>query len=215
MKNRISLVLSVGLIVPLLFAGAVLAVDEPATEPKVAQNQTTAEERNAKLKERLDKRKAELKVKLSAIQEKRVQTRCKNSQTFTTKISTRATNIEANRSQKHSTVVDRLTTLQNKLEAKNIDSAGLPAQITELKAKIAVFNTDWAAYKEAVADVSEMDCVADPNAFKASLESARASLKKVRADSADIKAYIKTTIKPTLQTIRVQVQQQSSNGGNN
>ena len=99
-------------------------------------------------------------------------------------------------------MLGNLNKLQTKLSGQGVDTTQLAAEITALKEKIDTFNNDLGAYRETLSDIANMDCEADPSAFKASLDQARESLKKVHADAVDIRTYVKDTIKPTLQTIR-------------
>lgn len=55
-----------------------------------------------------------------------------------------------------------------------------------------------------------MDCAADPDAFKASLEASRTALAKLSPDAKDISTYMTETIKPILKTIREQLEAQKT-----
>lgn len=226
MKSRIITVLGIAVLTPVFLIGTVLAVEDPGqttttntttSETKPESTTTTtpktlSAEEKQKLAERLQKRKEELKTKLTTVQQKRLQTRCKASQGLIQKVSGRQNGLETSRTKVHANLVDRLTKLETKLADKNLDTTELKAQITELQAKIATFKTDLEAYKTAVADLGQMDCEADPTAFKASLDSSRTALQKVHDDAAAIRAYVKDTIKPTLQKIRAQLGDQNQEG---
>lgn len=208
MKSRIKLAISTGLLAPLFVVAPAFALDNTtATQPTSVQStseqdaQTTATKKQ-EMQDRLQKRKDELKLKLTVVEQKRLQARCKGSQGSLKSVGGRITGIETSRTQVYGNLVDRLTKLQAKLDAKGADSAELKTEIATLQTKIDTFKTDFATYKTAVSDLSEMDCVTDPTAFKASLETARTTLKKVQDDSKDIKAYVNDTIKPTLKKIR-------------
>lgn len=213
MKSRIGVLLTIGLLVPLFFVGSVLAITTEATttteQPAEAttQTETLNETQKKELSERIQKRKTEAKLRLTTVQQKRIQTRCKNAQGLVKNVSGRVKGIETNRTKVHANLVDRLKNLETKLAAKNVDTAQYKTQIAELEAKIATFNTDMAAYKQAVADLGNIeDCTSDPTAFKASLEVTRAALQKVHDDAVAIRTYVKDTIKPTLTVIRTQLE---------
>ena len=201
MKSRITVALSTGLLLSVLLVAPVLAVETTQDDASTSQAQTKKED----LQKRLEKRKEALKTKLTVAQEKRLGLRCKNAQAMIKDLQAKATKVHVNRAEAHKNLVTRLTTLQGKLDSKGADTAKLKTQITELQTKIAMFDTDLATYKQSVADLVDMDCTVDPAGFKASLEEARAELKKVQADSAAVKAYVKDTIKPTLVAIRVSI----------
>ncbi len=212
MKSQIRIALGVGLLVPILLVGTVRAVEETTTTANTTQTDTTTkteakltEEQQKKLNERVQKRKTEAKQKLTVLQEKRLQARCKSSQVKIKPLNTRATAIESNRAKVHANLVDSFTKLQEKLQAKNVDTTKLQAEITVLQAKINTFNNDLGEYREAISDTAIMDCEADPVAFKASLEVARVALQKVHADAKAIRTHVVTVIKPILQDIRVEL----------
>ena len=202
----------VALLLPLVLVGTVWAQEQP-TEP--TQSQTTESEvkepltadQKKAISDRIQQRKAEAKLKLTNAQQKRLQTRCKAGQGAVKKVSGRLNGIETSRTKVHTNLVDRLTSLQTKLAEKSLDTAALQAQITELKAKIATFQTDLATYKQLVSDLGNIeDCTADPTAFKASLEATRTALKKVHDDAVAIRSYVNDTIKPTIKTLRAQLE---------
>ena len=218
MKSRITALLGAGMLVPLLFAGSVFALADQntTTTPEQTTTETTAqadtesetlnETQKKELSTRIEKRKAEAKLRLTAVQQKRIQTRCKNAQGLVKKVSGRVKGIETNRTKVHTNMVERLKSLETKLAAKNVDTTQYKAQIAELETKIATFNTDMAAYKQAVSDLGNIeDCTADPTAFNASIEVTLEAIQKVHNDPVAIITYVKDTIKPTLAAIRVQL----------
>jgi chromosome segregation ATPase len=184
----------------------VLAVDNTTQTTATTTQQTTdnktAVQKKAELAERLQKRKDELKIKLTTVEQKRLQTRCKGGQGAVKSLQAKINGTETSRNQVYSNLVDRLNNLQSKLDTKGADTAELKVEITALQTQIDTFKTDLATYKQTIADLVDMDCAADPTSFKASLEDARTQLKKVRDDGIAIKAYVNDTIKPTLTKIR-------------
>jgi predicted nucleic acid-binding Zn-ribbon protein len=210
MKTRNKIMLGALLIAP-LFTFSISAVPASAQEQgrgnsRVAQTTTTkpelTEEEKKALQERLTKRKAEMKVRLTAAEKQRLQTRCKNSTGKISELRGRIKGIETSRAQVYENLVNRLTKLSTRLQERGVDTTELDSQITELQEKIATFTTDLAAYKVAVGDLEDMDCAADAESFKASLEAARAAREKIKVDIADIKTYVNDTIKATLKEIR-------------
>lgn len=222
MKSRISLLVMAGLLLPVVALSPVFAMDSTGesttTTTTTNQDSTTQTEtqpekeqltdtQKQELQQRIEQRKAEAKLRLSAAQEKRIKLRCKNAQGLIRVVSGRVKSIETNRGKVHTNLVDRLNKLQAKVAAKGVDTTTLKSQIAELETKIATFNTDLAVYKQTVADLGNIDdCTADPTAFKASLEDARAALLTVKQDALVIRSYINDTIKPTLKAIRAQLE---------
>jgi hypothetical protein len=216
MKTFMRLSMAALLVAPLLLVGVVSAQDttqEQSTNQTQTTTEPTAQEKAAALKARIEKRKTEIKAKITATEKTRLQARCVNSQGKLSSLSGRVKGIETSRAQVYSNLTDRLTKLLEKLQAADIDKASLEAQITELQTKIATFQTDLATYKQAVADLVDMDCKTDPEGFKNSLEAARTARKKVQDDAAAIKAYVNDTIKPTLKALRAQLEATDTNSG--
>lgn len=215
MKVRISI--ASALVLPLVFASTAFALENSTTAqdesvsttaqaPTDTKQEPLNQEQKTQLQERLNKRKTDAKLRLTTVQEKRLQTRCTNAQGLVKSVNGRSVGIEANRSKIHSNLVQRLTTLETKLAAKDINTDMLKTNITELQNKITAFESDFTVYKQAVADVSNIeDCTTDPVAFKASLDAARTALQKVRDDSVAIRAYVKDSIKPTLTDLRTEL----------
>jgi len=213
MKSRITMIFSASLLVPLFVVAPVLAVDSTTNTSTQTEQSTTAaatDQKKQELTDRLKKRKDALNIKLTLVQEKRIQTRCKNAQGVVSKLQGRITGLETSRAQVYKNLVDRLTDLQTKLDQKGANTAELKTEITELQTKIATFSTDLTAYKQSVSDLAAMDCVTDPTGFKASLEESRTGLKKVHDDGLAIRAYVNDTIKPTLKKIRAELNGEQS-----
>lgn len=182
-------------------------------------NESTEERPDpARQKERIDKRKADLKITLNAAKQARLKSRCKASQGKLQSIQGRIKGLETSRTQVHANTLQRLTKLSEKLAAQGIDVSGLESQITEISLLVEAFNADVVVYKEAVVDLATMDCVADPTAFQASLEAARTARTKASESSKAIRTYLKDTIRPTLTEIKKQLpgneQTEASEGTN-
>jgi phage shock protein A len=204
MKTPIKLLLAAGLVLP-LFAFSSIAIvhaeetstasSSPTSEPKVAEDK-------ASIQKRIEERKAALKTKITSTEEARLKLRCKASQGTVSSLKGKVTGIETSRDKVYDGLVARLTSLQTKLKAQDVDTAVLDSEITVLQTKITTFKADLTAYKAAVTDLAGMECATDPTGFKASLEAARAAREKVKKDATDIRTYVTATIKPTLQQIR-------------
>ena len=217
MKRKSNLILSAVLVLPLIAVSSVRAEEtmDTRSDEKTETTQTTENKKKTgneglTLQQRLDKRKTEVKTRLNALEKTRLQTRCKAAQGNLSSLKGRITGIETSRTEVYGHLVERLTNLQTKLKAAGLDTAALEQQIMTLQTKIDTFNTDLATYKEAVSDLAGMDCASDPDAFKASLETARTLRQKLVQDGKDIKAYLSDTIKPTLQTLRSQLEAKRS-----
>ena len=212
--KRIRLLISLFLAVPALTIGTTALVSaETGSSSNSGSTTTTKTEDTSStdsvkpddklLLQRLSERKAELKTKLTTAEQTRLKDKCKPAQTGgVSSLYGRIKGIETSRSEVYKNLTDRLTSLDEKLKAKNVDTTKLEAEIATLKTKIATFESDLAKYKQAVLDLKSMDCASDPTSFKASLEKARSLREQVNKDAQEIKTYVNDTIKPTLKEIR-------------
>ncbi len=222
MKTRTRIIVGAILASPLLLAGTVIAHEVSngthshsgqVAQATTEESQEMSAEDKAALLKRLEERKTALKTRLTATEQQRLKSKCKASQGNLSSLKGRIKGIDTSRANVYRELVERLTKLSGKLKENGVDTAQLDSQIDELKTKIETFKTDLAAYKQAVSDLADMDCVQDPTAFKASLETARTAREKVNADAAAIKAYVKDTIKPTLQQLRSTLEKNESTSG--
>lgn len=207
MKRILAVLLVIFLALPLA-SGVVFANEEnEQTTPTTSEKETESND----LKERWEQRKKDFKVSLTFAEKTKLKARCKPAQTGQIKkIGGRINGIQTSRSKVHENILKHLNNLVPKLQEAGLDTSDLETQIETLKTKIETFNTDFATYKQAVADLQEIDCVAEPDGFKASLEAARAALDQVRTDAKDIRNYVKETIKKELVSLRSQLESDNS-----
>lgn len=214
-ERRIKLIVGSILAAPLLVFGTAAALEshETTTNTNTNTEQTTAEKQQL-LKERLEKRKAELKAKLTALEERRIQQKCKAAQTVLTNIHNRAEKAQSRREEGYDKLVNRLNELEAKIAARGVDTTELKSQIQTLSEKTKTFNEDLKNYVQALDDMAKMDCSNDPTAFKATLEAGRTLREKLKKSAADIHNYVKETIKPTLVELRQAIaEKQATEGG--
>ena len=177
----------------------------PSSNTTQAQKQNTNTQAT-QLTERVAKRKSELKTTMTTVQQKRLVSRCKNAQTLLKVTVDKATKIQTSRDKIHTDLLDKLTKLEAKLATSGVDTTELKAQIDALKVKIDTFKADTTAYLQAAQDTADLDCQADPVGFKASLEAARASLKKLQADAVAIRTTFAQDIKPRLAAAKTKLE---------
>ncbi len=201
MRRLLNIFIAVGLMMP-LFGVTVYAQSATTTD---GSSQKTLEQRVADYK-------ANFKQSLSKAQQTTLKAKCKASQGLVSSLSGRVKGIETSRGEVYKHVTDKLASLQVKLQNKDVDTTELQAGIATLQTKISTYKTDLDAYKQDLADLSAMDCVSDPTAFKSALEATRAARLKVATDSTDIHTYVKDTIKPMLAKIREGLNKTETNG---
>lgn len=183
--------------------------DEATTTTTTTSTEEDAKPNPAELKARLEARKTALKTRIDAAKQARIKSRCKAAQGGISNIRGRIKGLETSRSHVYENLLSRLEKLNERLKANNVDTAVLETQLTELHTLIDTFNADLAAYKLAVSDLADMDCVAEPVAFQASLEEARTARTKAVESAKAIKTYLSETIKPTLKDLKAQFAQNS------
>lgn len=211
MKKTLSLITLVGLILAPL-NGIVLAQstgeqnnDTLMTTTQASPTPETRSKEKTTPAERTKARKEQFKIRLSAAQKQQLKGKCKAAQGKVNSVGKRADGIATSRHQVYTNITDQLNKLVEKLKAKGVDTAALEAEIATLGELVTTFKTDLATYRTAVSDLQELDCEADPEAFQAALEAARASLVLVRTDAQAIKQHVKKVIRPLLVEIRKSV----------
>lgn len=215
MKNRLRYIFGAALVVAVIgTAPAAMAhdgEDHSNDNSSSASTRTVAEKKEtaAEFKGRLDKLKTKYKVNLQAAEKQSLKTKCKPAQSLVAKLNTKFGNSVTTRTKAYEKLEQRLDKLVEKLKVKEVNTATLEQQITELKAKITTYKTDLDAYKQSLTDLKDVDCAADPDAFQAALEASRAAHQKLTDDVKAIRTYLVDTIKPTLQTIKQQLEDEA------
>lgn len=194
--------------------------DGGSTQPNTSTNddkdinQPLTEAQKTELQTRLTKQKTDLKIKLTDVETKKLKLKCQPAQAVVKNVEARVHDNAPTRTKAYQDITDKLNGIIAKLQSKEIDVTELKAEMTVLQGKITTFNTDLAAAKQAMNDVRNVDCISDPAAFEAALQTARTARDKVVKDASDIKAYITSTIKPSLEKIRGQLEAQEKNANN-
>ncbi len=160
--------------------------------------------------DRLKARVAELKIKLTLAEQTKIKAKCVAAQANVKTLESRVDAGLPTRGKAYAELLDHLDKLIVKLKAANVDTAELEKERAALKGKIDTFSSDLAKYKLALDDLKVLGCVADPSAFKATLEAARTSRATVASDAAAIRSYVNDTVKPTLKTLKAEVDKSTS-----
>ena len=194
-----------------LLAGAAggAVAQEPADQSEVMTT-TRAQEVRTTLEERLTRRKEALTERLTTAQTTRLRGRCQAAQVKLAAVSIRANTITTDRLTVYQDIQVKLNALATKLESE-VSTADLEAALVTLAENITAFETATANYKQTLADLGDLDCVADPTAFKASLEVAKTEQATLAQAGTDIRTYVTETVKPALQAIRTSLQDREDN----
>lgn len=169
--------------------------------------QETTEPAAGSLEQRLEQRKATRQTRLTNAQSTRLKARCQAAQTLVGKVEEKLTATHTKRTGAYGQAVSRLQDIVKKV-GSTADTTDLQANIQTLKEKSAAFEAAVKAHQQTLDDVQQMDCVADPTAFRASLDQAKIEHQAVRQAAADIRSYLNDTVKPTLQAIRAALRAQ-------
>lgn len=213
MKRRLAVVAVSGVLMAPTFGLAAIAenaTNTPTTTNTSAQTTTETPKTETTLAQRLEARKTALKTKLDATTKKRIETKCKPAQALVTAAQKKATTAGDNRVKIYGEISTKVDALITKLKTAGADTTELESLQTQLKTKITTFTTDAASYKQSLEDLAALDCVSDPTAFKATLETARTQRAQLAKDAADVRTQlglISKALKTAGQTLR------SSSGG--
>jgi septation ring formation regulator EzrA len=191
------------------------SASEHATNTTSDKNTTTETHPSSDttdMDKRLTRLKTDLKINLSDTQKLHIEGRCKSAQGIVKTVGDRVDNGVTTRTQAYAELTSKLNNIVTKLKAKNIDTTTLEHELTVLQTKIATFTTDVSAYKQTLSDLKGVDCITDPTAFQAALTASRSAHDKLTSAVADIKSYVSSTVKPTLQVIRTELESQEQSG---
>ncbi len=105
----------------------------------------------------------------------------------------------------HQNLRDGVKKIIDRLDAKNIDTTKLTADLQELDSKIAKFGTDYAAYIDGLKATKSFACGESEGQFVKALGDANKMLATLQQDSLDIRLYYQKTIRPDFVAIKQQL----------
>jgi len=111
-------------------------------------------------------------------------------------------------------LVNRISKFISRFKAAGISTTNLDGYLVELKNKIAKFRTDYAAYITKLKESKSLTCGHAEGEFRAIMVDAKALLKVVHADAADIKNYVRTTILPEIKVLKAQMPEEDERDDN-
>jgi len=115
----------------------------------------------------------------------------------------------ADKKEKHMAVytnlVDRINKFIIKADGAKLDTTAINGNLVELQIKIDKFKQDSDAFSaKLIVSIEEIASgCQNPKGFKGKLSESRILLEKVHADAADIRVYVRETILPNLQSLKV------------
>lgn len=150
------------------------------------------------LEQRIAQRKAERGTTLSENDQKRLISTCRGAQTKIRAIQTSEVAMLDNRSKVYGSIDAKLWIVVGQLKLAGQDTFQLEKQRLTLFDKSNAFQTIATNYKQALDDSLLINCQADPNGFKALVDTARIYNDQLKAQSADSQNHVVNTVKPLL-----------------
>lgn len=185
-----------------------VAVDSDGTDDSVTSSEQQTEDVKTdkqSREDRLAKIKEKMAAKLEKAEEAKIKSKCKSSQGKLTSVQSKVTKIRTQRKNAYREVGEKIDRLVERLKAAGIDTSSLEAARADVKNKVDEFNQLVLDYEQTLTDLSSMDCVSDPQAFKAALESARDGRKALAEKGEELKKYVKETLKPIIDELKTQL----------
>lgn len=205
MDKRIKILVA-GVLLPLSIIVPVYTMDAVLTDGR-AQAQTQATD--PALKKRLEKYKDTIHVEMSKSEIERFQLRCQVAQTVIVDLAPKVDAVDKKRSDVYGNVLTQFNALNKRLKAQGVETKNLDTRTKILQNKISTYNTQMGKYKQAIDDLSKMDCAADPQGFKAGLEVARRAHVRLRLIVEDIRIYVSSAMKPSLEQAKEELVKQA------
>ena len=166
------------------------------------------------LDQRIAQRKAERGTALNDTDQKRIVNTCRAAQAKIRSIENDEVTMLANRTQVYSSIDAKLWIVTGQLKLAKQDTFQLEKQRLALADKTNNFQTVAANYKQTLDDSLVINCQADPNGFKALVDTARIYHDQLRTQSSDSHDYIVNTLKATLTDFANKLQPKSADQGN-
>lgn len=195
----------VALAVVVASAAAVGAVTQRAQ----AQVPPAAPPAGSSFDQRVGQRKAERKIVFTETDQKRLISTCVNAQTKIRTLQQSTTPAVANRAKINQQIDAKLWIMIGKLKMAGKDTFPLEKQRAELAAKVEASQQTAANYTQSLDDLVVINCKADPEGFKALLDTARIYNTQLRDQSADARNYVNNEVKTSLSNYATDLQ-----GGN-
>lgn len=198
--------------VGILLAVLMIAVAYPTIT--AAQSAPAPAAPGSSFEQRLAQRKNERQVKLETRDQVRLQQQCSTAQNKVRAMQQKNSQIFNNRARVAQQMDGRLWILIGKLKLGQKDTFALEKNRATLAEKYAAFQVSAQNYQQVLDDLVLVNCKADPAGFKALLDSAKLYHEQLKAQSADIRAYLVNDIKPTLSSYASDLQAKPATEGN-
>lgn len=172
------------------------------------QQKTTSEPTQA---DRIAGYKKKLTTQPTATEQANLKAKCKASQAITKTLATKVDTTITSRQKTYDDLYKSFTTIVQGMKDADKVTDQLINTESALQTKVNSFKVSAQSYKTLLADLNEIDCVADPVGFKATLEETRTARATVNKDMVAVRTYLETTVKQELKTAKDSLTSTSTN----
>lgn len=180
--------------------------------PTISAQSTQTNSTNKNFSERKKQYLAQFGEELNEGQEQRIKLRCLAVQANIKTLADRIAEVQTKRKTAYDSIIADVKTLTDGLKNQAFDASNLEQNTKELEDKLSAYQKNISSYKQALEDLTVIDCSQDPATFKAALQAARRTHANLIGQVADIRAYILNTLKPTMQQVREELVSQQAAG---
>lgn len=205
MKTLKFILLAVISMVPLAVHGIAEAQNADRVERTPAASVVTNDTAIAERRDRIQKRKDKTSRSFTVVEQNIIKSKCRAAQGQVASTEARVKSFEAKRTKVYANLITRLEKLGTKLKTAGVDTATYDERVATLKTKKNAYTVDLTALRQALADVTAMDCAADPHGFAATLLEAKSLRENIIEKGKDIRTYMKDSMRLTLKEIRSQL----------
>ncbi len=122
-------------------------------------------------------------IKLSQVEAQRLVARCQAAQGRLSVVVARLDVSGQRRNITYQKTIDLLITLADGMKRSGLDATVVSENISNMQQTLLRFNTSFGNYRALLQEAIDLDCVATPEGFRATLEEARAARRKVVTES--------------------------------
>jgi hypothetical protein len=177
----------------------------PVDAPTTSEAVESESDREAQRQARIDTYKSKVAEKQTDIQQKRMTGRCEAAQAKISGLLIADKSKAEARIASYERVTASLLELVSKLQAADVDTSTIETAQQDLQAEATAFSTALREYVVVLTDLSELDCVADPDAFQSALTLSRESRASLKAQAESLRSFINNDLKIILQDLRTQL----------
>jgi len=150
------------------------------------------------IEQRVNQRKQERKIALDENNKKRLESVCVNTQTKIRILRDEYVKVSDKRSEVYRKIDARLWVLIGSLKYINKDTFKLEQQRSEFLKQVKAYENSVSQFRQTLEDAAAINCKADPEGFKALIDTARLYNTQIRTQANGIRQYVTDQIKPTV-----------------